>query len=75
MAGKRSTMDSDAALAGLATSAAYALLVLVIATDALAALVIAAASGGTRYPFRVSRVLRPLLLPYLSKTIEHMVAP
>ena len=54
------------------SSCNYAVLVLLISFDALAALFITAANGGSSYPARVSRFARPLLLPFLSRTCEHM---
>ena len=53
------------------SSCIYALLVVPIAADALSAPIAVAASGV--YPFRFSRLLRPLLLPFLWRTCEHMV--
>ena len=55
------------------SSCVNAALVLVILGDTLAALISTASSGGVRTPFRPSRPLRPLLLPFVSKTCNHMV--
>ena len=52
-------------------NAVYAVLVLSILSDALSAPIIVATAG--YYPLRWSRVLRPLLMPFLSQTVAHMV--
>ena len=49
----------------------FALLVLCILSDAIATPIIVHAASVC--PLRVSRVLRPLLLPFLSQTVSHMV--
>ena len=53
------------------TNVVFGVLVLSLLADVVSAPMIAAASG--RYPFRWSRMLRPLLMPFLSQTVAHMV--
>ena len=54
----------------------YATCILSIVGDSLSALIrtmVSQSNGDTQYPFRWSRFFRPALVPYLSKTAQHMI--